>query len=67
MVLDGQYSSAWYWVGALVMLGSFWIVNHEDVRNEDNERRGSEGILNVGDSDTRLLVRRHSNSVAGNV
>jgi len=67
MVLDGQYSSAWYWVGALVMLGSFWIVNHEDVRKEENERRGSEGILNVVDSDTRTPGRRHSNSVAGNV
>jgi solute carrier family 35 protein F5 len=29
IVLSSQYSSAWYWVGACIVLLSFMFINHE--------------------------------------
>lgn len=36
MVLDSQYSSAIYWVGAVIMLVSFIFVNHEEKKDHGN-------------------------------
>jgi len=35
MVLEGQYASAWYWVGAAIMVASFVFVNREEKREEE--------------------------------
>lgn len=35
MIIDAQYSSAMYWVGAVIMLVSFTFVNHEENKDED--------------------------------
>jgi solute carrier family 35, member F5 len=42
MVLDSQYSSATYWVGAGIVLLSFIFVNHEEVKDEEEEMRHEE-------------------------
>lgn len=38
IVLSSQYSSALYWVGALIVLLSFLFINHE-TRDEDEPSR----------------------------
>lgn len=38
MVLEGQYASVWYWVGAGIMVASFVFVNREEKR--EGEERG---------------------------
>lgn len=35
MVLDAQYSSVWYWIGASIVFLSFIFINHEETREED--------------------------------
>ena len=35
MILDSQYSSALYWVGAGIMFISFLFINHEDRKEEE--------------------------------
>lgn len=50
MVLDAQYSSALYWVGAAVMLISFIFINHEDKKDEEDGLQGAEPILSVRES-----------------
>lgn len=51
MVLDGQYMSWLYWVGAAVMVLSFLFVNHEEERDE------SEGLQGEGaDYDTAFSI-----------
>ena len=35
MIIDAQYSSAVYWVGAVIMFVSFIFVNHEESKDED--------------------------------
>lgn len=37
MVLDGQYSSGMYWVGACIVLLSFIFINHEEAKEEEEE------------------------------
>lgn len=46
MLLDSQYASALYWVGAAIMVLSFLFINHEDRKDEvqgsaDTSARGS--------------------------
>lgn len=57
MVLDKQYSSPLYWVGAAVMVVSFLFINHEDTKDEDEGTQGAEPILGVRES---LSSRRDS-------
>lgn len=51
MVLDAQYSSVWYWVGAGVVFLSFIFINHEETREEDlqaahdDEEAEAEGLM----------------------
>lgn len=42
IVLNTQYSSALYWVGALIVLLSFLFVNHES-KEEDEPHAAREG------------------------
>jgi solute carrier family 35 protein F5 len=35
MIIDAQYSSAVYWVGAVITFVSFIFVNHEESKDED--------------------------------
>lgn len=46
MIISKQYSSALYWVGALIVLLSFLFINHES-RDEDEPHPRREGIDNV--------------------
>ncbi|KAF2490142.1 vacuolar membrane protein [Lophium mytilinum] len=48
MILDSQYSSALYWVGAVIMFISFIFINHEDKRDEDGPP--------LSQSDSSLIV-----------
>lgn len=57
MVLDKQYSSPLYWVGAAVMVVSFLFINHEDTKDEENGLQGVEPIFSVRES---LSSRRNS-------
>lgn len=50
MVLDKQYSSPLYWVGAAVMVVSFLFINHEDKKDEESGLQGAESILSVRES-----------------
>lgn len=44
MILQGQYSSFLYWVGAAIVFLSFIIVNHESkMQDSDDSRRSSVG------------------------
>lgn len=40
IVLDGQYASVWYWVGAVVVVLSFVFVNKEDLNEAEGEGEG---------------------------
>jgi solute carrier family 35 protein F5 len=57
MVLDKQYSSPLYWVGAAVMVLSFLFINHEDSKDEESGMQGADPILSVRES---LSSRRDS-------
>lgn len=57
MVLDKQYSSPLYWVGAAVMVISFLFINHEDTKDEESGMQGAEPILGLRES---LSSRRDS-------
>jgi solute carrier family 35 protein F5 len=46
MIISKQYSSALYWVGALIVFLSFLFINHES-RDEDEPHPRREGIDNV--------------------
>jgi solute carrier family 35 protein F5 len=45
MVLDSQYSSFLYWVGALVVFMSFVFINHEESKDEVAAEMAASGIL----------------------
>lgn len=40
IVLSSQYSSAWYWVGAFMVLLSFLFINHE-AKEEDEPSKAT--------------------------
>ncbi|KAF2011211.1 hypothetical protein BU24DRAFT_354036 [Aaosphaeria arxii CBS 175.79] len=68
MVLDAQYSSALYWVGAAVMLLSFIFINHEEKKDEDEGTQDAAPVFSVRNS---MSSRRDSmpsrrNSVRSN-
>lgn len=50
MILDAQYSSALYWVGAVIMFLSFIFINREEQRDEEEDVQGAEPILGVDGS-----------------
>lgn len=50
MVLDKQYSSPLYWVGAIIMVISFIFINHEDKKDEESGLQGAEPVLSVRES-----------------
>ncbi|KAF1973807.1 hypothetical protein BU23DRAFT_567913 [Bimuria novae-zelandiae CBS 107.79] len=50
MVLDKQYSSPLYWVGAAIMVVSFLFINHEDTKDEESGLQGAEPIFSVVES-----------------
>ncbi|PWO29360.1 hypothetical protein PtrARCrB10_02033 [Pyrenophora tritici-repentis] len=47
MVLDAQYASALYWVGAAIMVLSFLFINHEDRKDEAQglQSQGADGVV----------------------
>ena len=50
MVLDKQYSSPLYWVGAAIMVVSFLFINHEDTKEEESGTQGEEPLFSVRES-----------------
>ncbi|KAF2272696.1 uncharacterized protein EI97DRAFT_385244 [Westerdykella ornata] len=50
MILDSQYSSALYWVGAVIMFLSFIFINREEQKDEQQGVQGAGPILNTTDS-----------------
>ncbi|KAF1994322.1 hypothetical protein P154DRAFT_32601 [Amniculicola lignicola CBS 123094] len=50
MVLDSQYSSAWYWVGAAVVCAAFIFINHEDKKDEEEGLQGAEPVWSARNS-----------------
>ncbi|KAF1958006.1 hypothetical protein CC80DRAFT_443144 [Byssothecium circinans] len=50
MVLDKQYSSPLYWVGAAIIVLSFVFINHEDKKDEEEGLQGAEPVLSVRES-----------------
>ena len=48
MILDEQYSTPLYWIGAVIVVLSFVFVNNEEAKEEDVQlgiSRGGGGIL----------------------
>lgn len=45
MVLDSQYASALYWVGAAIMVLSFLFINHEDGKDEAKGLQGKDDAV----------------------
>ncbi|UPX14941.1 uncharacterized protein EKO05_0005411 [Ascochyta rabiei] len=48
MVLDAQYASWLYWVGAAMMVVSFVFINNEDGKEEEEEEEEEEGLRGLG-------------------
>ncbi|KAJ4290574.1 hypothetical protein N0V90_010791 [Kalmusia sp. IMI 367209] len=65
MVLDKQYSSPLYWVGAAIMVVSFLFINHEDTKDEEAGLQGVEPIFSVRESisSRRESIRSRRDSV----
>lgn len=67
IVLDAQYASIWYWVGAIVVVMSFIFINHEDRKDEEEGLQGAEPIVDVRQSFHSVrqsLSRRNSRASA---
>ena len=67
ILLDAQYASVWYWVGAVIVVLSFVFINHEDRKDEEEGLQGAEPILDVRSSFhsvRRSLSRRNSRASA---
>ncbi|KAF2258270.1 hypothetical protein CC78DRAFT_126677 [Lojkania enalia] len=47
MILDAQYSSVLYWIGAAIMVISFIFINEEDKRDEESGLQGAEPIFSA--------------------
>ena len=54
MWLNEQYSNGIYWVGALVVVGSFVFVNHE---SKDEDEKGATVVV-VGESSAGMQTPR---------
>jgi solute carrier family 35 protein F5 len=50
IVLDAQYASIWYWVGALIVVLSFVFINHEDSKDEDDGVQGTDAVVDLSHS-----------------
>jgi solute carrier family 35 protein F5 len=63
MVLDGQYSSWLYWVGAAIMFLSFIFINHEDTKDEQSGlNKDAAPIVDVEEVQGRSSVQSHRSS-----
>lgn len=61
MLLDAQYASWLYWVGAAIMVVSFVFINNEEKKDGDEGRlEGAEPIVNVEQGMTSLRESFHS-------
>lgn len=60
MVLDAQYVSWLYWVGAAIMVVSFLFINHEDRKDEEEGLQGAEPIINVEEGIRSMRESFHS-------
>jgi solute carrier family 35 protein F5 len=47
IVLDAQYASIWYWVGAAIVVLSFVFINHEDRKDEEDGLQNAEPIVDL--------------------
>jgi solute carrier family 35, member F5 len=65
MVLDAQYSSALYWVGAAIMFMSFIFINREEQKDVNEGVQSVEPILSAGLSrrDRRQSLRDRRSSI----
>ena len=67
MVLDAQYASALYWLGAAIMVLSFLFINREDRKDEEEGLQAAEPIVDVRrsfHSVRQSLSRRNSRASA---
>ena len=61
MLLDAQYASWLYWVGAAIMVVSFVFINNEEKRDgEEGVLEGAEPIVNVEQGIRSLRNSFHS-------
>jgi solute carrier family 35 protein F5 len=66
IVLDGQYASIWYWVGAAIVVLSFVFINREDRKDEEG-LQAAEPIVDLRQSFQSVrqsLSRRNSRASA---
>lgn len=66
MVLDSQYASALYWVGAGIMVLSFLFINYEDRKDEEQGLQGADDPVRRSFQSLRQSMSRR-NSRADNV
>jgi solute carrier family 35 protein F5 len=45
IVLDSQYAGVWYWIGAVIVFGSFIFINNEESKDEEAQL-----VLPIGES-----------------
>jgi solute carrier family 35 protein F5 len=70
IVLDAQYASIWYWVGALIVVLSFVFINHEDRKDEEEGvLAGQEPVVDLRQSfqSVRQSLSRRNSSVRGSL
>ncbi|KAH5032019.1 hypothetical protein HBI74_077740 [Parastagonospora nodorum] len=72
IVLDAQYASIWYWIGALIVVLSFVFINHEDRKDEEEgTQQGQEPVVDLrgGFQSVRqsLSRSRRNSSVRGSL
>lgn len=70
IVLDAQYASIWYWVGALIVVLSFVFINHEDRKDEEEGvLAGQEPVVDLRQSfqSVRQSLSRRDSSVRGSL
>lgn len=66
IVLDGQYASVWYWVGAAIVVLSFIFINREDRRDEvEGVLEGQEPVVDLRGSfqSVRMSLSRRNSRV----
>jgi solute carrier family 35 protein F5 len=50
IVLDGQYASVWYWVGAVIVVLSFVFINREDRKDEEEGLQDADPVVDLRQS-----------------
>jgi solute carrier family 35 protein F5 len=53
IILQGQYASVLYWIGAVIVFLSFLIVNHESKTQDQSDH---EAVVVVTDSEQGVLI-----------